>query len=143
MRMRELARMPGFTAAASTPRNLRSASATAQSPNCTFICDEAYTIYTDCESDYIYPSYEACIDSDECQDYGDCCCTPVIKCVQGHTRCCTTTNGPCTGAGGPDKCITVGGLTQCCHSNWLYGWWPWVTICDDGTRNSGCSGPCY
>jgi hypothetical protein len=59
-------------------------------------------------------------------------------------RTCTITNGPCTGAGGKAKCITVNGVTQCCHSNWLYGWWPWIKGCSDGqVEDQGCSGPCY
>jgi hypothetical protein len=57
---------------------------------------------------------------------------------------CATTNGPCTGAGGSDQCITINGVTQCCHSNWFWGWYPWMTTCSDGTvENQGCGGPCY
>jgi hypothetical protein len=57
---------------------------------------------------------------------------------------CETINGACTGAGGADQCITAGGVTQCCHSNWLYGWYPWIIVCSDGTvGGQGCSGPCY
>ena len=59
-------------------------------------------------------------------------------------RTCTQTNGPCTGARGSDTCVTVNGVTQCCHSNWLYGWYPWIKGCSDGQiENKSCSGPCY
>jgi len=56
---------------------------------------------------------------------------------------CKTTTGRCTGAGGADQCIIAGGVTQCCHSNWLYGWFPWITVCSDGTVTQGCNGPCW
>jgi hypothetical protein len=66
------------------------------------------------------------------------------------TPCCQRFNGPCTGAGGPDKCITAGGTAQCCHSNWLYGWYPWITVCGEFTATGtatqvtkGCNGPCW
>jgi hypothetical protein len=56
---------------------------------------------------------------------------------------CQTTTGSCTGAGGADQCVTAGGTTKCCHSNWFYGWQPWVRVCSDGTVTSGCNGPCW
>lgn len=56
---------------------------------------------------------------------------------------CQTFNGMCTGAGGADQCVSAGGITQCCHSNWFYGWWPWIRICSDGSFTQGCSGPCW
>jgi hypothetical protein len=59
-------------------------------------------------------------------------------------RTCFSTNGPCTGAGGSDQCKTLNGVTQCCHSNWLWGWFPWIRGCSDGTiAAQGCGGPCY
>ena len=68
----------------------------------------------------------------------------------GLTPCCQTFNGPCTGAGGPDRCVTAGGTTQCCHSNWLYGWFPSITVCGEMTPTGplthvtkGCDGPCW
>jgi hypothetical protein len=63
------------------------------------------------------------------------------------TAVCFQTNGPCTGASigsAQDQCITIAGHTQCCHPNWLYGWYPWIKTCSDGTfQGSSCSGPCY
>ena len=56
---------------------------------------------------------------------------------------CQTFTGSCTGAGGPDQCVTAGGSTKCCHSNWFYGWQPWINVCSDGSLTSGCSGPCW
>jgi hypothetical protein len=56
---------------------------------------------------------------------------------------CQTFEGKCTGAGGSDQCVSAGGVTKCCHSNWVYGWQPWVRVCSDGTVTQGCSGPCY
>lgn len=56
---------------------------------------------------------------------------------------CQTVNGSCTGANGSDQCVTAGGVTQCCHSNWLYGWQPWINVCNGSATSQGCSGPCY
>ena len=55
---------------------------------------------------------------------------------------CQTFTGSCTGAGGSDQCVSAGGTTKCCHSNWFYGWQPWIRVCSDGTVTSGCNGPC-
>ena len=56
---------------------------------------------------------------------------------------CQTFNGFCTGANGPEKCISAAGRTQCCHSNLFYGWFPWIRTCSDGTVTQGCNGPCW
>jgi hypothetical protein len=57
---------------------------------------------------------------------------------------CTTTTGMCTGARGSESCITVNGVTQCCHSTLFYGFYPWIKACDDGqVEDQGCTGPCY
>jgi hypothetical protein len=57
---------------------------------------------------------------------------------------CTTTNGPCTGVNGATQCMTINGVTQCCGSDLLWGNYPWITSCTDGTvSDKGCHGPCY
>jgi len=68
----------------------------------------------------------------------------------GLSTCCQTFTGPCTGAGGSDQCVRAGGTTQCCHSNWLWGWSPWITVCGEFTATGtavqvtqGCNGPCW
>src|SRR5882757_11024105 len=88
-------------------------------------------------------NYDDCINSFSCQDFGDCCCDEVTIPGPCHNQCCTTFSGQCTGAGGAEQCIVAGGTVLCCHSNWLYGWWPEVTVCNDGTSSVGCHGPCY
>jgi hypothetical protein len=61
-----------------------------------------------------------------------------------NPRTCLKTVGNCTGAGGSDQCITVNGVTKCCHSTLGYGQYPWIIGCDDGQiEDTGCSGPCY
>jgi len=60
------------------------------------------------------------------------------------SRVCFTSSGPCTGAGGQNRCITVAGTTQCCHSNWFWGQWPSISSCSDGTVTAkSCNGPCW
>lgn len=137
-----LARMPGFTATAAASRSPGKTNSAAPSQDCTSVCDYWDYVYYGCDGT-AYSDQGECLASPPCSDEDDCCCDPSPYCVHSHTRCCTTYSGACTGAGGSDQCITAAGVTQCCHSNWLYGWWPWVTTCDDGTRNAGCSGPCW
>jgi hypothetical protein len=113
------------------------------SSSCTTVC-QSETVVLDCEGNVTpFFSYDDCVNSLTCQLEGDCCCDEVTLQGPCHQQCCTTFSGQCTGAGGSAKCITAGGTTQCCHSNWLYGWWPEITVCNDGTRSQGCHGPCY
>jgi hypothetical protein len=57
---------------------------------------------------------------------------------------CFSTNGPCTGANGSPKCMTLNGVTQCCGSSFLWGHFPWIKGCSDGTvADKGCGGPCW
>lgn len=79
------------------------------------------------------------------------CCTRVSpdQNLCGLQGCCQTFKGACTGAGGADQCVAAGGTKQCCHSNWFYGWQPWITVCGSfsgGTPTvqvtQGCGGPC-
>jgi hypothetical protein len=59
-------------------------------------------------------------------------------------RVCFSTNGPCTGANGSSQCMTLNGATQCCGSSWLWGHFPWIKGCSDGTvAAQGCGGPCW
>lgn len=46
---------------------------------------------------------------------------------------CTQQNGSCTGVGGAPETLTVFGVPQTCHSNWVWGQWPWIIACSDGT----------
>jgi hypothetical protein len=57
---------------------------------------------------------------------------------------CFSTNGPCTGANGSPRCMTLNGVTQCCGSSFLWGHFPWIKGCSDGTvAAQGCGGPCW
>jgi hypothetical protein len=74
-----------------------------------------------------------------------CCGSPATQQISispPSSRFCFVKNGQCTGAFG-DRCITLNGVTQCCHSNLPWGWFPWIEGCTDGTvLNMGCGGPC-
>jgi hypothetical protein len=131
--------MPGFVGGVlvqdpSCPANYSATS-------CSAVCD-SWDVVPSCDCNgYCYNTEDDCWNSQVDQNCG--CSTPSTYCVHSHNVCCTETHGFCTGAGGADTCLTVGGITQTCHSNWLYGWYPYITICDDGTRQAGCKGPCY
>jgi hypothetical protein len=64
-----------------------------------------------------------------------------IRQVPGKLQgtCCT---GPCTGRGGAPVSIEAFGVTQRCHSTWLWGHYPSITQYANGTIDSGC-GFCY
>lgn len=109
--------------------------------SCGSICPPGAT----CQQGGCYPKPMTC---GACTSGTQTCCQQVspdqVQCgVSSCQPICQTFNGPCTGAGGSDKCLSEGGVTQCCHSNWFYGWFPWIRICNDGTHAQGCSGPCW
>jgi hypothetical protein len=73
-----------------------------------------------------------------------CSIYPIPYCTHQHTETISRCEGPCTGAGGSAKTITAFGVTQRCHSNWFYGWYPWIERNNStGAVTQGCSGPCW
>jgi hypothetical protein len=76
-----------------------------------------------------------------------CCGSPAkqqVSVAPTSPNSCFVSNGPCAGAFGGTKCMTVNGVSQCCNSSWFYGSFPWIQSCTDGTvTSSGCGGPCF
>ena len=104
-----------------------------------------------CQAIYAYDTPGACFQDVNGLPLGHCQC--VDQCIDGQCitvaqfffppldpagGACTGFLGRCTGPAGPDSCITVQGVTQCCHSNWLGGNYPLIIVCPDGYIYQSC-----
>jgi hypothetical protein len=106
-----------------------------------FVCDEYIYEYSD--GCWTYDTFEDCVNALGVADGCGVCSEETAGCARGHNGTVRTCTGRCTGANGSEVTITALGVTQTCHSNWFYGWYPWVRRNADNSLSQGCTGPCY